>query len=72
MHKLTPILFAWWFLVQGFGTQTSSTVCSAVVGPFPNKETCEVIRGEADIRAMVIARASHCWSDKEEPDEKKK
>lgn len=71
MRKYTSILFIWYFVVQSYGSAVSSTVSTSVVGPFPDKESCEIIRKQCNLNAVVTTRTTDCWSDKKEPDGEK-
>ncbi len=72
---VTLIVFAWFFLVQGYGKSTESTGFSTVVGPFQSREQCSRVAKEAaigdDRRTNVMFRASSCWEFGEIKEKKK-
>jgi len=62
------VVFAWFFLVQGYGASFDSTAHSTVVGPFQSQDQCMKIAKEAEkeIRSTVAHvwpkfRTSSCW-----------
>ncbi len=63
MHKFNAILFAWWFLIQGFNTRFDSMVSSTIVGPFPNLATCREVKKISLSNSNGNALATACWSD---------
>ena len=52
------IFLAWWFAIA------STYQAGRMVGPFPTREACELIRADFQLgRSGMVTWTSSCWND---------
>lgn len=57
--KVLLVVFMWWFVAYG-GSVGSAGPIKTVVGPFPSKEVCDMIREEVKKHSEMYP-PSICW-----------